>query len=692
MQNLFEKLEKNCSEVFLSKEFNDEYYYDGNDLGFTYTANKTTFKMWSPVAKCVSLNLYEKGDGDCLYRQIPMKKEEKGIWSVSVEEDIAGIYYTYSVTIDHVKTMDRINPDNVTYAYCKGAGMVTNETADVYAKSAGVNGIRSMVVDFEKTNPQNWNLDKKPQFDNMTDAVIYEMHVRDISSDESSGIKNKGKFIGLIEEGTRNVNGSSTGIDHMKELGITHVHLLPSFDYQSVDEAHPEKKEFNWGYDPQNYNLPEGSYSTDAYDGYVRIKEFKQMVKGFHDNGIRVIMDVVYNHTFTAYDSCFTKTVPNYYYRVDNNVNTNGSGCGNETASENLMFRKYMIDSCLYWAKEYHVDGFRFDLMAVHDIETMNEVSDAIKAYDPSIIIYGEGWVGGPSKLAWDDASFKDNGCKLRNIALFSDDIRDSIKGHVMESDDKGYANGGLIQKDGKKLDYMLNALKFGICGATSHPQVRTRNEEGWDLAPIFWANNPTQCITYNSVHDNWTLWDKIALSCENASFEDRVKMNKMAAAIIMTSQGIALIQAGEEMLRSKPIEGGYEENSYKSPDSVNSIKWNNKDQYKDVYEYYKGLIEFRKAHKALRLVDASDVASSIKFHECDEKKIIVYSIDAKNVNDICEEIYIIINGTLNDKEIELPDGQWKVCINGKSSGCDIIETVNDKIVSEAISVTVLIK
>lgn len=690
MKDLFEKLEKDCGQVFLSEEFNDEYYYEGNDLGAVYNKDETKFKTWSPVAVNINLCLYKKGTGDCLIEKIPMKKGDKGVWEVCVKRDLNGVFYTYEIEIDHLKEMDRDNSDNVRYAYCNSGKAYKNETQDVYSKAVGVNGNRSMVVDLSQTNPKGWENDTKPEFKSMTDAVIYELHVRDLSMDDESGITNKGKFLGIVENGTVNSNGSSTGLDHMKELGITHVHLLPSYDYETVDESKPEDNEFNWGYDPKNYNVPEGSYSTNPYDGSVRIKEFKEMVMKLHENGIRVIMDVVYNHTYTAYDSCFTCTFPNYYYRVKDNVNTNGSGCGNETASDHIMYRKYMIDSVLYWAKEYHVDGFRFDLMAVHDIDTMNQLAQAVKSYDPSIILYGEGWTGGPSLLEFEKASFKDNGTYIPEVAMFSDDIRDALKGSVMDADDKGFANGGLAQKTGDKLEQLVNSMKFGICGSTRHPQVKSKEDVDWEKAPVFWANTPLQCISYVSVHDNLTLWDKISLTCEDKSEKERIRINKLVAAVVLTSQGIPLFQAGEELLRSKPLDGGFDENSYKSPDSVNSIKWKNKDKYKDVFEYYKGLIEFRKAHKALRLTTDSDVATLIRFLETDNPGLIVYKIDSRQVNDTAKKIFVIINGTDKDEMVKLPEGKWSVNVNQNNAGTKELYGISNKIISEHMSVTIL--
>lgn len=689
MKRFLDDLVNDCDGVFCTKEFNDVFYYDKKDLGATYDKEGTLFKLWSPVAIKVNLNLYKDGHTDSFIESFPMEKGENGTWGVYVNRDLDGIYYTYEVSIDNMVEMPRDNNDNVRFAYSKKGSVIVNETGDPYAKAVGVNGIRSMVVNLEKTNPYRWNEDTKPEFKDMTDAVIYELHIRDLSMDEESGIIYKGKFLGLTEEGTTNKEGYSTGLDHMKDLGITHVHILPSYDYETIDETRLQDNEYNWGYDPKNYNTPEGSYSTNPYDGRVRIREFKEMVKKCHENGIRVIMDVVYNHTYSCYDSCFTKTVPNYYYRTQDNINTNGSGCGNETASNHIMFRKYMIDSVLYWAKEYHVDGFRFDLMAVHDIDTMNELCKAVKEYDSSLIIYGEGWTGGPSKLPFEDAAFKVNAPKIPQVAMFSDDIRDALKGSVMEADDMGYVNGGLKQKSGDELKNLLNILKFGICASTKHPQVKSKDDWDYKKAPQFWANDPTQCISYVSVHDNWTLWDKLALTCSDKSEEERIKMNKLIAAVILSSQGIPLFQAGEELLRSKPIEGGYEENSYRSPDSVNCIRWANKTKYIDVFNYYKGLIEFRKAHKALRMTDADCVANCIHFEDMDSENVIVYTIDAKKAGDSANEICVIINGNENAKKVNV-SGKWQVYVNENTAGTKVAGNVADSVICNSMSVMIL--
>lgn len=392
------------------KELDQNYYYDGNDLGSICKEGVTTFRVWAPTADRVILCLYQEGHGDNLLKEILMEKQEDGTWYYCIEKDLHGVYYTYQIDI----------------------GGSTNEAVDVYAKAVGVNGERGMVVDLERTNPEGWDTDQKPELKQPTDTIIYELHMRDLSSDKSANIKNIGKYIQFTEEGTKTEDGMATGIDHLKEMGITHVHLLPLHDYGSVDEAHLEKTQFNWGYDPVNYNVPEGSYSTDPFHGEVRIKEFKEMVQALHKNGIRVIMDVVYNHTYKNIDSNLNKTVPGYYYRMEEDGTfANGSGCGNETASDHKMMRKYMVDSVCYFAKEYHVDGFRFDLMAIHDIDTVNAIAKEVKKIDPTILLYGEGWASQPPLLDKEKLAFKDNAAKMPEVGMFSDDIRDTVKGNV---------------------------------------------------------------------------------------------------------------------------------------------------------------------------------------------------------------------------------------------------------------------
>ena len=469
--------------VYDSDAFNNLFYYDGDDLGATYSKKSTTFKVWAPTASEVKLQLYKTGHNDDLYQETAMTKGDKGVWTLTVEGDLNKVYYTYKVTV----------------------GKNTEVAVDPYARTTGVNGNRGMVVDLDSTDPSQWSTDVSPEFSgDITDAIIYELHIRDLSISDNSGIKNAGKYLGLTETGTKNEEGLATGLDHIKEMGITHLHLLPAFDHRSIDETKLDTPQFNWGYDPQNYNSPEGSYSTDPYNGEVRINEFKQMVQALHQNDIRVVMDVVYNHTGAAADSDFNKIVPGYYYRQNEDGSfSNGSGCGNETASERLMMRKFMIDSVKYWATEYNIDGFRFDLMALHDTKTMNDLADALHKIDPSIIIYGEGWTGGGSPLPDSEAAFKGNAKKTEDIAYFNDDMRDAVKGSVGNDREAGYINGNTS-------DYFYERLKFGITGSINHDQV---DNNQW----YAWAANPSQSISYVSAHDNNTLYDKL-LGVQTAS------------------------------------------------------------------------------------------------------------------------------------------------------------------------------
>lgn len=649
------------NKIIDSSYFDEAFTYDGNDLGATYTKEKTGFKVWAPTASEVTLNLYEQGDGDNLTEKIPMTMGDRGVWFCEKQGDLNGVYYTYSIR----------------------NGTKTSEAVDLYARTTGVNGDRGMVVDLAATNPEGFENDTRPAFVNATDAVIYELHVRDLSSDASSGITHTGKFLGLTETGTTNADGLATGIDHIKDLGVTHVQILPSYDYATVDEAKLDTPQFNWGYDPKNYNVPEGSYSTDPYHGEVRINEMKQMVQALHQNGIRVNMDVVYNHTFNIEDSNFQKTVPDYYYRKVGESYSNASACGNETASDHAMMRKYIVDSVVYWATEYHIDGFRFDLMAVHDIDTMNAVRAALDEIDPSIMVYGEGWTGGDCAIPSSQQALKANMARIDRVGAFSDDIRDGIKGSVFDAQDKGFISG----KDG-----LEESIKFGIVAATPHPQVLTcKNDRG----ARSWAAQPGQSINYVSCHDNLTFWDKLAISNADDSEDTRVRMNKLGSAIILTSQGVPFFQAGEEMLRSKPsatVEGGFDENSYTSPDSTNSIKWSNKSNVLDTYEYYKGLIAFRKAHSALRMAVTADIQSNLTFMSGLDANVVGYTI-ANNANgDAAEKITVIFNGNADAVTVPLPAGTWEICVNDRTAGTASVGTAQGSVSVAGVSAMVLVQ
>jgi pullulanase len=666
---------------FSTREFDETYRYDGNDLGAFWSKGSTLFRLWAPTAGKVELHLFAAGDGDNEIESIPMNQDIKGTWVTRIERDLNGIYYTYSVTVEDE----------------------TNESVDPYAKAVGVNGNRGMVIDLASTNPEGFTGEVKPALVNPTDAVIYELHIRDFSVDISSGMKNKGKYLALTEAGTKNSYGAATGLDYLGELGITHIHLLPSFDYATVDESRMNEEQYNWGYDPKNYNVPEGSYSTDPYHGEVRIKEFKQMIWAIHQKGIRIIMDVVYNHLMDGTKSNFNRIVPAYYYRLTKEgYFSNASGCGNETASERSMMRKFIIDSVVYWATQYHIDGFRFDLMGVHDIRTMNEVREALDKIDPSILVYGEGWTGGLSTLPeWERAVKNNMGMLKTNIAAFHDNLRDGLKGSVFSSWERGFINGQWGMEE---------TIKYGVVAATYHPKI-DYNKVLNTNSP--WAKEPAQTINYASAHDNLTLWDKLTLSNPSDSLEDRVKMNLLSASIILTSQGIPFIQAGEEFLRSKPKnaeETEFEENSYRSSDVVNSLKWDRKTIYREVFDYYQGLIRFRRAHKLLRLTETAELQEKLNFLEGLEPNVVAFVLAGKVDNkpmeknhtpapetsplkeEMEEAICVIYNANREAKTVPIPEGEWKVFVKGKIAGNQVLEIRKGNTVEvEPISTLVIV-
>jgi len=645
---------------FSSKEFEDANLYQGNDLGALWTEAYTCFRVWAPTARQVNIKLYRTGDEEDMFQCIPMDRDANGTWLKQIEGDLHGTYYTYLVTVD---------------------GEV-KEAVDPYAKAVGVNGNRGMVINLASTNPSGFVEEQKPSFVNTTDAIIYELHIRDFSMDENSGMNHKGKYLAFTEYGTKNSYGDPTGIDYLKELGITHVHLLPTFDYMSVDETKLVEPQYNWGYDPKNFNVPDGSYSSDPYHGEVRIKEFKQMIYALHQNGIRVVMDVVYNHTMENMESNFNRIVPGYYYRLGPDGSfSNASGCGSETASERAMMRKFILDSVLYWVKEYHIDGFRFDLMGIHDIQTMNEVRRVLNEAEAGLIVYGEGWTGGLSPLPDWERALKVN---IKNmdtqIAVFNDNLRDGIKGSVFSGSECGYVGG----REG-----MEDTIKFGIVAATQHEGI-----DYWKVlySNAYWAAQPTQCVNYTSAHDNLTLWDKLNVASPWESRENLVRMNLLAAAIIFTCQGIPFFQAASELLKSKPIDEAnkiFEGNSYRSPDRINSIKWNKSTENKEVRDYYKGLIAFRKAHSSLRMTRTEEIQSYLSFYLWIEPNIVAYEI--KHPSD--DQILIIYNANNNYKTIHISDGEWKVCVKGKRAGTEEIEVIAGGVVTiEPISAMIMIR
>lgn len=637
----------------------DKSTYSGNDLGASYSKKATTFKVWSPNAASVRVNIFEHGSdnegdaGSIMSRAMSLDKTT-GVWSVTINGDLLNKYYTYSVT--HGKT--------------------TKETADVYAKACGVNGQRSMVVDLSTTNPDGWENDKHVLVQNQTDASVWEISVADFSSSESSGVSeaNRGKYLAFTEEGTT-VNGvqgaSSTCVDYLKKLGVKYVQIMPFYDFGSVDESKNIMDQYNWGYDPVNYNCPEGSYSTNPKKGEVRIKECKQMIQALHNAGIGVIMDVVYNHTYTS-DSWFQRTVPNYYYRMNNDGTfSNGSGCSNDTASEHLMFRKYMIDSVTYWASEYHIDGFRFDLMGLHDVTTMNSIRTALDnlyadGSGSQILMYGE---------AWDMATNCDEGTVLASqknlkqlsdrIGAFDDTIRDAIKGST------GGTDGAFVQEGSRRAN-----LKTGIAGQSD--------------TTTGWANVPSQCVTYASCHDNLCLYDKLVGSVYGADgkyrkrYEDLVAMNKLSAAIVITSQGIPFSLGGEEFCRSKDGD----ENSYASSRKENMLDWENVDLYSDVIEYYRGLYKIRDAFAAFSDSTAA-TANSLTYLSDVPKGVMGYTIN-NTESGKWSQMCVIFNGSDSAQNVTAK-GDWVVLADNKTAGLRNIKNVTNSVKVEAHSAVIMV-
>ena len=637
----------------------DKSAYSGNDLGASYSKKATTFKVWSPNAASVRVNIFEHGSdnegdaGSIMSRAMSLDKTT-GVWSVTINGDLLNKYYTYSVT--HGKT--------------------TKETADVYAKACGVNGQRSMVVDLGTTNPEGWENDKHVLVQNQTDASVWEISVADFSSSESSGVSeaNRGKYLAFTEEGTT-VNGvqgaSSTCVDYLKKLGVKYVQIMPFYDFGSVDESKNIMDQYNWGYDPVNYNCPEGSYSTNPKKGEVRIKECKQMIQALHNAGIGVIMDVVYNHTYTS-DSWLQRTVPNYYYRMNNDGTfSNGSGCSNDTASEHLMFRKYMIDSVTYWASEYHIDGFRFDLMGLHDVTTMNSIRTALDnlyadGSGSQILMYGE---------AWDMATNCDEGTVLASqknlkqlsdrIGAFDDTIRDAIKGST------GGTDGAFVQEGSRRAN-----LKTGIAGQSD--------------TTTGWANVPSQCVTYASCHDNICLYDKLVGSVYGADgkyrkrYEDLVAMNKLSAAIVITSQGIPFSLGGEEFCRSKDGD----ENSYASSRKENMLDWENVDLYSDVIEYYRGLYKIRDAFAAFSDSTAA-TANSLTYLSDVPKGVMGYTIN-NTESGKWSQMCVIFNGSDSAQNVTAK-GDWVVLADNKTAGLRNIKNVTNSVKVEAHSAVIMV-
>lgn len=605
--------------LYHSLEFKEKYFYKENNLGAVCTEEGTSFLLWSPLAEKVCLCFYEDGEKAPCCQTVSMKKEEKGVWAYRTEEDLHGLYYDYEITFDGEKTV----------------------TGDPYAKACGINGIRSMVCNMKKTDPTDWDKDKRPQAP--SENVIYELHVKEFSWEESGGFKkeNRGKYLAFTEEHTTLYGDGEhpTGLDYMKELGVTHVQLMPVYDYGSVDEK--EATDFNWGYDPVNYNVPEGSYSTDPKHGEVRILEFKKMVQALHRNGFRVIMDVVYNHMFSL-DTCLNRTVPWYYFRTEKNGKiSNGSACGNDMASERSMCAKYILDSVLYWVREYHIDGFRFDLMGLLDVELMNRIRKELDNIygEGEILIYGEPWAA--DKTAMEDGAIpalKSNVRLLnKNVGMFCDDTRDAIKGHVFEAETPGFINGAEGLED-KILDSVT-----AWCGKDR-------------------VKAPSQIITYVSAHDNWTLWDKLSKTVSDEKKRERI--NRLAAAVYMTCQGNIFFLSGEEFARTKD---GHE-NTYNASIELNCLKWEQAYKYQELRQYYQGLIALRKQLPGL--CDKSEEAWKRVSGQWKEAGAVGFFVDNRDKGQTSpwKKLMIIYNRTEKTVKRKLPEGKWEILLNGENS------------------------
>ncbi|MFL0246475.1 type I pullulanase [Candidatus Clostridium stratigraminis] len=618
------------SEIFCNANFNNKYSTN-EALGYLYSKDKTIFKLWSPAAEKINLLLYKNGDIEIPEIPRSFSMEEKdGLWSLIISEDLKGNFYTFEVR-----------------AYGK-----LKEAVDPYAKALGVNGNRGAIIDLEDTNPLGFEKDKSPSLENFTDAIIYETSIRDISMHPDSFVINKGKFLGLAEEHTRSSSNLTTALSHIIELGVTHVQLMPIYDFSSIstDERNPIR--YNWGYDPQNFNAPEGSYSSDPNNPYTRIYELKTLIQTLHKNGLGVIMDVVFNHVFNLKAENLEKIFPNYYFRMNEaGEPSDGSSCGNDTASERLMMRKFIIDSVYYWAKEYHLDGFRFDLMGLHDVTTMNAVREKLNTLNRPIMLYGEGWV--LNTLLKDEfKANQENVCKMPHIGHFNDTIRNTVRGSVFIKEEQGFISGkgGLEEK-----------IKECTAGCIDYANIGKSR-----------FNTPDQAINYVSAHDNNTLWDKLKFSNPDADEEALKAMQKLANAIVITSQGIPFIHSGAEFCRTKY---GIED-SVRSGDKINSLDWDRKSKYLDVFNYYKGLIKLRKSHSAFRMNNAEQIRKFLEFIPNTPKNTVGFILKNYANNDDWKDIVIIYNGNKSNVTISIPEGSWNLVVDNINAGTDIIRTI----------------
>ena len=611
-----------------------------------YMGDRTEFAVWAPDAEAAQLRLYHSADEDeAAFKTVNMKLGKGGLWKAVVKDDVKGALYSFQVKKD---------------------GAWLEETAGIAAKAVGVNGMRGAVVDWDETDPEGWDEDRSPEI-RPSDIIVYEMHHRDFSIHPSSGISNKGKYLALTEEGTKNPDGLATGIDHLKELGVTYVQLLPSTDFATIDETRLEDNQYNWGYEPLNYNAVEGSFSTDPYNPTTRIREFKQMVQALHKAGFRVILDVVYNHTTNAANTGFERTMPGYFYRMrEDGTFFNGSGCGNETASEQEMFRKYMIESLEWWMKEYHIDGFRFDLMAIHDIDTMNEISERLHAIDPAVVIYGEGWAAESPAYPAEQIALKANTYMLDKVGAFSDNIRDAVRG-PLGCENAGFMDGVAGNKEN---------VEFGIVGGIEHPQVTVEA----------WADNPLQHVSYVSCHDDHCLRDRLEEAAK-ATEKQRLRMVKLAQTAVYTSQGIPFIFNGEELYRHKQ---GVK-NSYNQPDAINAIDWTYKTKYSDLVKYYSELAAIRHAHPGFCLGDPDLVREKLQFIDVDDPCIVAFRISGLEGIDTAKSLTVVLNGSKKHRKIAIPEGRYIVLAeNGVADVDGIGAYTGDYCAVAATSATIL--
>ena len=611
-----------------------------------YMGDRTEFAVWAPDAEAAQLRLYHSADEDeAAFKTVNMKLGKGGLWKAVVKDDVKGALYSFQVKKD---------------------GAWLEETAGIAAKAVGVNGMRGAVVDWDETDPEGWDEDRSPEI-RPSDIIVYEMHHRDFSIHPSSGISNKGKYLALTEEGTKNPDGLATGIDHLKELGVTYVQLLPSTDFATIDETSLEDNQYNWGYEPLNYNAVEGSFSTDPYNPTTRIREFKQMVQALHKAGFRVILDVVYNHTTNAANTGFERTMPGYFYRMrEDGTFFNGSGCGNETASEQEMFRKYMIESLEWWMKEYHIDGFRFDLMAIHDIDTMNEISERLHALDPAGVIYGEGGAAESPAYPAEQIALKANTYMLDKVGAFSDKIRDAVRG-PLGCENAGFMDGVAGNKEN---------VEFGIVGGIEHPQVTVEA----------WADNPLQHVSYVSCHDDHCLRDRLEEAAK-ATEKQRLRMVKLAQTAVYTSQGIPFIFNGEELYRHKQ---GVK-NSYNQPDAINAIDWTYKTRYSDLVKYYSELAAIRHAHPGFCLGDPDLVREKLQFIDVDDPCIVAFRISGLEGIDTAKSLTVVLNGSKKHRKIAIPEGRYIVLAeNGVADVDGIGAYTGDYCAVAATSATIL--